>query len=185
MRATADRRFAMVIDSRTCVGCAACVIACKTENAVADGHSRDWILTETTGTFPHLALTIWSARCNHCEDAPCVSACPTGASYVGEGGLVLVDRDVCTGCKACIAACPYGARFIDPRDGTTDKCTFCAHRVLDGTPTTACQEVCPTGSIHFGDLADPASDVARLVATRTATTLLPDAGTRPRVFYLS
>ncbi len=183
--ATDTRRFGMAIDTRTCVGCAACVIACKTENAVPDGVSRDWIQTETTGTFPNLALTIWSARCNHCEDAPCVSACPTGASYVGPGGIVLIDRDRCTGCKACIAACPYGARFIDPAAGTADKCTFCAHRVLNGEATTACQDVCPTESIHFGDLADPASDVSRLLATRTHSVLLPDAGTRPRVFYLS
>jgi Fe-S-cluster-containing dehydrogenase component len=179
------RRFAMAIDTRTCVGCAACVIACKTENRVADGVSRDWITTETTGTFPALAMTIRSERCNHCADAPCVSACPTGASYVGPGGIVLIDRDRCTGCKACLAACPYDARFIDPDTGAADKCTFCAHRVLNGVPTTACQDVCPTASIHFGDLNDPASDVAQLLAARPHAGLRPEAGTRPMVFYLS
>ncbi len=178
------KRYAMAIDTRTCVGCSACVIACKTENAVADGYTRDWITTRTTGTYPALAMTIQSERCNHCEDAPCVSACPTGASYVGPGGTVLVNQDKCSGCKACIAACPYGARFIDPAVGAIDKCTFCVHRTQAGIPTTACQDVCPTESIHFGDVNDPASDIARVLATREHYTLLPDAGTRPRHYYL-
>jgi Fe-S-cluster-containing dehydrogenase component len=179
------RRFGMAIDTRTCVGCAACVIACKTENGVADGVSRDWIRTITTGTWPNLVLTIRSERCNHCEDAPCVTACPTGASYYGPGGTVLVDPDKCTGCKACIAACPYDARFVDPRTGTVDKCTLCVHRLANGTPTTACQEVCPTESIVVGDLTDLDSPIARLLATRAHYTLKPEAGTRPKIFYLS
>lgn len=174
----------MVVDTTTCVGCAACVIACKTENAVADGYSRDWIFTETTGRFPDLAMTIQSERCMHCEDAPCISSCPTGASHYGPGGIVLVNQDKCSGCKACIAACPYGARFIDPNVGAIDKCTFCAHRIVNGIPTTACQDICPTESIHFGDLNDPASDVSLLLEEREHYTLLPEAGTRPKLFYL-
>jgi Fe-S-cluster-containing dehydrogenase component len=179
------KRYGMAIDTRTCVGCSACVIACKTENAVAARYSRDWVTTNTTGTFPHLAMRIQSERCNHCEDAPCVSACPTGASYYGPGGTVLVNRRKCSGCKACIAACPYGARFIDPAVGAIDKCTFCVHRTEAGIPTTACQEVCPTGSISFGDLDDPSSEVSRQLTTREHYTLLPDAGTRPKHFYLT
>ena len=106
------KRYAMVIDTRTCVGCAACVIGCKTENDVADHFARDWIYTETNGSFPNLQMTIRSERCNHCEDAPCVSVCPTGASYYGPGGTVQVNQDKCSGCKACIAACPYDARLV-------------------------------------------------------------------------
>jgi Fe-S-cluster-containing dehydrogenase component len=177
-------RYAMAIDTQTCVGCTACVTACKTENDVAPGFSRDWITQELSGRFPDLSLTIHSARCNHCEDAPCVTVCPTGASYIGPGGIVLVDADKCTGCKACIAACPYDARFVDPRSGTVDKCTFCVHRVENGTPTTACQEVCPTESIYFGDVQDPDSDISRILRSRESYTLLPEAGTTPRHFYL-
>jgi len=176
--------YGMVVDTRTCVACAACVIACKTENNVAEGFSRDWIFTATSGSFPNLEMEIRSERCNHCEDAPCVSVCPTGASHYGPGGTVQVTESKCTGCKACIAACPYDARFIDPRSGVIDKCTFCVHRVENGTPTTACQEVCPTKSIYFGDLNDPESEVSRLVRTRQAYALLPDAGTRPKHFFL-
>src|SRR4030042_763129 len=179
-----QKRYAMAIDTRTCVGCSACVIACKTENRVADGYRRDWIRTETNGTYPNLRMTIQSERCNHCTDAPCVSACPTGASYYGPGSTVLVDRHKCTGCKACIAACPYDARFVAPAVGAVDKCTFCVHRLGHGIPTTACQEVCPTESISFGDLADPLSDLSRLLARRAHYSLRPEAGTRPRHFYL-
>jgi Fe-S-cluster-containing dehydrogenase component len=179
-----EKRYAMAIDTLTCVGCTACVSACKTENDVAPGFSRDWITTEVTGTFPNLDMTIHSARCNHCEDAPCVSVCPTGASYIGPGGIVLVDADKCTGCKACIAACPYDARFVDPRTGTIDKCTFCVHRIENGIPTTACQDVCPTRSIFFGDINDPTSEISRVLDEREHYTLLPEAGTKPRHYYL-
>ena len=178
-------RMGMAIDTQTCVACTACVVACKTENDVADGFARDWITTELVGQFPALEMEIRSERCNHCDDAPCVTACPTGASFVGVGGTVQVDADKCTGCKACIAACPYDARFVDPRTNTVDKCTFCAHRADNaGGWTTACQDVCPTQSIIFGDLNDPNSEVSRALATRKSHTLLPEAGTRPKVFYL-
>jgi Fe-S-cluster-containing dehydrogenase component len=177
-------RYGMAVDTRTCVGCTACVIACKTENDLPDGFARNWITTEVTGTFPDLDMEIRSERCHHCEDAPCVAVCPTGASWIGPGGVVLVDPDRCTGCKACIAACPYGARFVDPRSGTVDKCTFCIHRIGNGTPTTACQEVCPTESIWFGDINDPDSEISRVLATREWYTLLPEAGTKPKHFFL-
>lgn len=148
-------RFGMVIDTRQCVGCMDCVVACKTENDVPDGFCRDWINQRLEGTMPDLRLTITSERCNHCDRPPCVSCCPTGASHVQEfGKVVLVDHEKCIGCKACLASCPYGARFIHP-DGYADKCTFCIHRVEKGE-LPACVAVCPTHAMHFGDLDDPA-----------------------------
>jgi Fe-S-cluster-containing dehydrogenase component len=175
-------RYAMTMDTRRCVGCNACVIGCKTENAVPDGCFRDWIAEEVHGTFPDLSMQIRSERCNHCIDTPCVAACPTGASHVGEGGTVLVTSSKCPGCKACIASCPYDARSVHP-DGHVDKCTFCLHRVKAGR-LPACVEVCPTRSLAFGDLNDPSSPVAKLLATRRYTVLQPGAGTRPQVFFL-
>jgi Fe-S-cluster-containing dehydrogenase component len=176
-------RFAMAVDTRRCVGCNGCVIACKTENALPDGCFRDWIAEEVTGTFPDLQMQIRSERCNHCEVAPCVDACPTGASHFGEGGAVLVTAGKCTGCKACIASCPYGARTVHPQ-GHVDKCSFCLHRVKRGLQP-ACVEICPTRSLAFGDLSDPASPVARLLASCRVTVLQPGAGTRPHVFFLT
>lgn len=176
------RRYAMVMDTRKCVACNACVLACKAENNVPEGFCRDWIVEEVRGTFPNLQAEIRSERCNHCGDPPCVDACPTGASHVGEGGIVLVTHDKCTGCKACIASCPYDARFVHP-EGYVDKCTFCLHRVQKGQQP-ACVTVCPTRSLHFGDLNDPDSDVSRLLATRTWKVQHPEAGTDPHVFFL-
>ena len=177
------KRYAMVMDTRKCVGCAACVLACKAENALTDGYCRSWIVQEIRGRFPDLRQEIRSERCHHCTNAPCVDACPTGASFVAQGGAVLVTQDKCTGCKACIAACPYDARHVGP-DGTVDKCTFCLHRVKDGK-LPACVDICPTASLHFGDLSDPESEVSRLLATREHTVRHPEAGTRPNLYFLT
>jgi Fe-S-cluster-containing dehydrogenase component len=180
---SAAKRYAMAVDTRRCVGCNACVIACKTENALPSGGFRDWIVTEVRGTFPDLSMQIRSERCNHCSETPCVEACPTGASHVAAGGTVLVNPAKCTGCKACMASCPYGARYVTP-GGTVDKCTFCLHRVEKGR-VPACVETCPTRSLTFGDLADPASAVAQLVARRRHDVVKPEAGTVPNVFFLT
>ncbi len=86
-------RYGMVIDTLKCVGCQDCVIACEAENNVPEGFCRDWITTEAKGTFPTIQLEIRTERCNHCTDAPCVSACPTGASHYHDvGGVVLVNH---------------------------------------------------------------------------------------------
>ncbi|MDZ7372070.1 MAG: 4Fe-4S dicluster domain-containing protein [candidate division KSB1 bacterium] len=176
-------RFAMVIDTLKCVGCMDCVVACKTENDVPEGLNRDWITTVTEGKFPTLRTEIRSERCNHCGNPPCVHCCPTGASHVHDlDGVVLVHHNLCIGCKACLASCPYDARFIHPK-GYADKCTFCIHRVEKGLDP-ACVSVCPTHCMYFGDLDDPNSQVSRLLQERKHHALLPEAGTRPQIFYL-
>ncbi len=175
-------RYAMTVDTKLCVGCNGCVLACKSENALPEDGFRDWIVTETKGVFPELSQEIRSERCNHCSKSPCVSACPTGASHMQEGGTVIVDKRKCTGCKACIAACPYGARYVH-RDGYVDKCTFCLHRTREGN-APACVEVCPTSSLAFGDLNDPESEVSKNLAHRRYKTLKPEAGLEPNVYFL-
>lgn len=177
------KRYAMVVDTRQCVACKACVLACKAENAVPDGRARDWLVEEVRGQFPVLRAENRSERCNHCANPPCVAACPTGASHVNEGGTVLVTHHKCTGCKACIGACPYDSRYVHP-DGYVDKCTFCLHRVQDGK-VPACVEVCPTFCLHFGDLSDPDSEVSRLLRERPAKVLHPETGCGPNVYFLT
>jgi len=176
-------RLGMVIDTRLCVGCQDCVVACKTENQTPEGMHRDWITQQLGGAFPTLHLQIRSERCNQCDNPPCVTCCPTGASHVHDwGGVVLVTKNQCIGCKACVASCPYDARYIHP-DGFADKCTFCMHRVEKGQDP-ACVEVCPTRCMVFGDLDDPESLASRLLASRAHRAVLPEAGTSPCIFYL-
>jgi len=161
-----------------------CVVACKTENSVPEGLNRDWIAYDTAGQFPTLQMEIRSERCNHCDNPPCVYCCPTGASHINDiGNVVLVEHSVCIGCKACVASCPYDARFVHP-DGYVDKCTFCIHRVEQGL-NPACVSVCPTYCMYFGDLDDINSEVSRMLAARKHHPLLSEAGTKPRIFYLT
>ena len=172
----------MAIDTRKCVGCSDCVIACQTENNIPLGYARDWITETVEGTYPDLSIEIRSERCNHCENAPCVRCCPTGASQVAEGGIVITVADECIGCGACIESCPYEARYTHP-DGYVDKCTFCLHRVKEGQ-LPACVEVCPTKCMYFGDIEDPNSEISQILKTRKQKTLAPEAGTNPHIFYL-
>lgn len=175
-------RYAMAADTRRCVGCHACVIACKEENNLNLGAFRDWIVTETKGSFPDLHMEIRSERCNHCDVPDCVYACPTGASHTGPGGVVLVNAEKCTGCKACMAACPYDARYVHD-DGHVDKCTFCIHRVERGEDP-ACVSICPTKTLIFGDLDDPDSEISRALASREYKVLQPERGMGPNLYFL-
>jgi Fe-S-cluster-containing dehydrogenase component len=128
--------------------------------------------------------------CLHCEDAPCVTVCPTGASYKrAEDGIVLVNESDCIGCGLCAWACPYGARELDQAAGVMKKCTLCVDRIYnenlpeeDREP--ACVRTCPAGARHFGDFADPDSHVSRLTAERGGMDLMPEQGTRPVNKYL-
>lgn len=176
-------RYAMAIDTKKCVGCGDCVVACQTENNVPHGYCRDWIVENVTGTYPSLALEFRSERCNHCDNSPCVRCCPTGASHIAEGGIVLVKQSKCIGCGACIQSCPYDARYTHP-EGYVDKCTFCIHRVEKGQ-NPACVDVCPTTCLHFGDLDDPNSDVSLALKDRTWKVLAPEAGTKPQLYFLT
>jgi Fe-S-cluster-containing dehydrogenase component len=172
----------MAIDTKKCVGCSDCVVACQTENDVPIGFCRDWITETVDGSYPSLELEYRSERCNHCANAPCVRCCPTGASQIVEGGVVVVEKDMCIGCGACIESCPYDARYTHP-DGYVDKCTFCIHRVRDGLKP-ACVEVCPTKCMYFGDLDKENSEISLVLRNRKYKVLAPEAGTRPMVYYL-
>ena len=175
-------RYAMAIDTKKCIGCGDCVIACQSENQIPVGYCRSWTAEVVKGAYPTVDLLMRSERCNHCENAPCVRTCPTGASFVGEGGIVKVDQDKCIGCGACVESCPYDARMMHP-EGYADKCTFCDHLLNDGGP--ACVGVCPTKCMYFGDIEDPSSEIALLLKHRSWEVLKAEAGTRPQVYYLT
>lgn len=177
---TSATRWGMLIDTDKCAkGCTDCVDACNEEHALTPIHGpetdaqyiRKVTLREKT-TGHELSLPL---MCQHCETAPCVDVCPTGASFKREDGIVLVDKHTCIGCRYCMMACPYKARsFIHevienqtlsaPRGkGTVESCTLCVHRVdKDGIP--ACVEACTEeehNAMIFGNINDPESEISK------------------------
>ncbi len=200
-----ERKLGLVIDLDTCVGCHACVISCKEWNTGGQGAplSDQDAAGDASGTFLNRIHTFEVApetgpakvvhlpkSCLHCEDAPCVTVCPTGASFKRrEDGIVLVEEDWCIGCGLCAWACPYGAREMDQAAGVMKKCTLCVDRIYNETlkeedRIPSCVRTCPAGARHFGDLGDPESDVSRLVAERGGMDLMPEQGTKPVNKYL-
>ena len=176
-------RYGFVIDHRKCIGCHACTVACKEENQVPLGAFRTWVKYVEKGTWPHTRRYFSVLRCNHCDDAPCVTICPTVALYRRDDGIVDFDGARCIGCKSCMQGCPYDALYIDPDTNTAAKCHYCAHRLEVGLEP-ACVIVCPERAIIAGDLDDPRAEIARLVAREQVEVRKPEQGTRPKVYYV-
>ncbi len=180
-RPSSGRRLGLVVDLARCVGCEACTVACKAENGVPDPHWRSRIvLVPGWGTSEPRPVK-WG--CMHCDEAPCVSVCPTGATYKRADGIVAIDANRCIGCRYCMVACPYGARFFDEQRGVPDKCDLCLDRVDRGLEP-ACAVTCVGRAITFGDLNDPDSEVAAAVASGRAQPMHPELGTEPSVYYI-
>lgn len=193
-------RYAMVIKVNMCTGCQTCSVACKMENLTMPGCARTTIIDQVSG--------VWDVRlCNQCENPPCVPVCPVHATWKEDSGITVVDQEKCIGCGQCVASCPYKARHINPKkgyfkedlafekvakkakekhrlhiSGKVDKCDFCMHRLKKGL-MPMCVEACTTLARVFGDLDDPKSEVAQLVA-KGAMPLRPELGTKPRIFYI-
>ena len=147
------KKYAIILDTKKCLNCKACTVACKLENAVAveEENYRNWV-TELPlqGSFPNLHQEFRPSQCQHCENAPCVEVCMVQASYYRPDGIVMMDYDKCIGCRYCEVACPYQARSFNwekfegpnpavpewgqpeverrPR-GVPEKCSFCYQRI--------------------------------------------------------
>ena len=200
------KKLGLVIDLDICVGCHACAVNCKEWNT--SGHSAPLHDVEPYGDDPS---GVWFNRihtfeieseingsktvhfpksCLHCDDAPCVPVCPTGASYKREeDGIVLVNADTCIGCKLCSWACPYGAREYDENAGVMKKCTLCVDKIYntnipkeDRVP--ACVSTCPAGARSFGDLNDESSDLFQIIEDRGGYDLMPEQQCNPVNKYL-
>jgi Fe-S-cluster-containing dehydrogenase component/formate-dependent nitrite reductase membrane component NrfD len=176
-------KYAFVIDQRKCIGCHACTVACKAEHDVPIGVYRTWVKYIERGEFPNSRRYFLVNRCNHCDDAPCVKICPTQALYKRADGIVDFDSNRCIGCKSCMQACPYDALYIDPYSHTAAKCNYCAHRTELGLEP-ACVVVCPEHAIIAGDMHNPKTEIAQIIAREPVRVRKPEQGTKPNVYYL-
>lgn len=198
-------RWVYLIDTRKCIGCGACVRACRRENDVPEGRYRTWIEryaipvegevhvdSPRGGEFgfdpdasqAHVAKSFFVPKlCNHCANTPCTQVCPVGASFSTVDGVVLVDHEHCIGCGYCVQACPYGSRYFDPVGHTARKCTLCYHRITKGL-STACVTVCPVGARMLGDRLNPEDPVMEILETERVEVLQAHLLTEPQCYYL-
>lgn len=200
-------RYGMAIDLARCVGCGGCATACKMSNNLPNKVWWNTIRSEgpdlvSVGKFPNVTKNVFPVNCQHCENPACVKACPVGATYKREDGIVMQDYDKCIGCRMCMVACPYNARmfnwkkpehYVDHAVGESDapvhqsnvveKCTFCVNRLSRGEGP-ACMQICPMRARFWGDLDDPNSGVSKAIQGRQYTKLLEQLGTAPKVYYL-
>lgn len=205
--------YGMLIDASTCCGCNACAFACKYQNATPAGMYWCKVIAGEEGEYPNSVQTVMPMSCQHCQNAPCVRVCPTGASHYDENGSVQIEYDKCLGCRMCIAACPYHVRQfnaagsernpywkgVEGEDaemtpfealrsnehvmGVVEKCVLCKGRTDEGLDP-ACVQTCITKSRWFGDLDDPDSEINERIRELGATTLLPEYGTKPSLYYV-
>ena len=208
-----DKQMGMVIDTERCIACLNCMKACSDENNTAEGSLWMYVFRYQQDDYTDQEHYL-SRPCQHCADAPCVNACPTAARFRRtEDGIILTDFDRCTGCRYCEVSCPYGVNYFqwtdapgefdyerevdgrnvagNPGQGIMSKCTFCIHRQDSGDPdledTTACEDICPTDAIHFGNLEDPESAPRQHLEEKKGSSkfrLFKDADTDPNVFYI-
>jgi Fe-S-cluster-containing dehydrogenase component/formate-dependent nitrite reductase membrane component NrfD len=176
-------QYGFLMDHRRCIGCHACTVACKSENDVPVGSFRTWVKYTEKGVFPAVKRHFSVLRCNHCTKAPCVTICPVNALEKRSDGIVDIDRDACIGCRACMQACPYDAIYLNEDSGSVEKCHFCAHRIEQNL-APACVIVCPEEAIVFGDLHEPTSKIAQMVAQHPTLVRRAEQKTGPNVHYL-
>ncbi len=179
-------RYGMLHDETACIGCTACMEACRETNNVPEGVSRlEIIRTGPVGEFPDAQYFFFRKSCQHCEDPPCVNVCPTGASHIDpKTGIVDINGDICSGCKYCVAACPYKVRFINPVTRIIDKCDFCRHTNLKQGKLPACVLACPMEALTFGNLDDPKSEISRKIKASTTYRYKEAVGTKPKMYRI-
>ncbi|MUK63207.1 cytochrome c nitrite reductase Fe-S protein [Aliivibrio fischeri] len=181
-----SKRYGMVHDENACIGCTACTEACREVNSVPEGVTRlEIIRSEPRGEFPDVEYRFTRKSCQHCENAPCVMVCPTGAAYKDETtGIVDVHNEKCVGCGYCLAACPYQVRFFNPVTKSADKCDFCRETNLAEGKQPACVESCPTKALTFGDLNDKNSEINAVLNTNPVYRDKVDLGTKPKLYKI-
>lgn len=198
-------KLVIITDLNKCFGCNACQLGCKSwHTSSIFGPMTDlnpwgeepWslyfmrVVRMEVGEYPNVRTTPVPISCFQCEDPPCVKVCPTGAIYKRVvDGVVVIDYTICQGFRYCINACPYGNITYDPVEGVSKKCVLCVDRLYDDSlpayeRVPACVAHCPSGVRIFGDLADPDSEVSRIVSQYGGFPLGAEYGTKPEELYL-
>ena len=181
------KKFGWFVDTRRCFGCHGCEVSCKAENDVPLGHFIRQTFYKDVGEYPKVARMFLPMSCQHCEDAPCIKACPCGALHKESGGTVAIDYNICCGHGTCVEVCPYGAIYLDPVAKQAVKCHNCYHRTENGMEP-ACVPTCPSEALYFGDLNDPESKVSKAMEDAKAANgelsqLRPEKNTNPRMWF--
>jgi formate dehydrogenase iron-sulfur subunit len=140
---------AIYFDASLCVECTACKVACNDQWGLKENELYLTFKSKETGKFPNAHYNISRHSCNHCQEAPCVEACPTGClSKDAKTGMTKVELEKCSGCGYCETVCPYDSVWVE--NGHTNKCVGCLDRVEAGLQP-ACVDICPTDALQFGD----------------------------------
>jgi len=188
-------KYGIIMDVTKCNGCYNCFLACKDEHCGNDfppyalsqpmtGHYWMKVIEKERGQYPKVKVAYTAVPCQHCENATCVKLAQDGAIYKREDGIVIIDPVKAQGKKELLASCPYRVIYWNEARGLPQKCTLCAHLLDRGWKEPRCVEVCPTGALVFGDLDDPNSEVARLVASGKTEALHPEYGLKEKVRYI-
>ena len=189
-------RYGMIIDITKCTGCYNCFLACRDEFAGNDypGYAAaqpmtgmNWmrVIERERGQYPKVKVAYTPITCMQCENAACIKASQGGAVYRREDGIVIIDPVKAKGQQQIVTGCPYRVIEWNEEKQIPQKCTLCAHLLDQGEKVPRCVESCPTGALIFGDLDDPKSEVAKLMATGTTEVLHPDYGMNEKVRYIS
>ncbi len=189
-------RYGMVIDVSKCGGCYNCFLACKDEHCGRDfpgysapqpatGHSWMRVVEMERGSYPKVKLAHLAIPCMQCREAPCLECGQDGAVYRRPDGIVVIDPVRAKGRRDLVSACPYGVIYWNEEEELPQKCTFCAHLLDAGWKEPRCVELCPAGALTFGNLDDPESKVARLVAERDTEVLHPEFELGENVVYVN
>ncbi len=206
------KSWVMVLDLSKCRNARNCVRSCQTAHHLRPEqyHLNTLQMQDTESTKPYHM----PKQCQHCDNPPCVSVCPVNATFKRNDGIVLIDNERCIGCRFCIAACPYSARsfnWFEPKDadkdvdlvydielnvpqkkGTITKCLFSADKLRKGE-LPYCVTACPNGVYYFGDFNEDAVTngttkqtvrLSQLLSDNGAYQLMPELGTKPRIYYL-
>ncbi len=150
-------QYAIVTDLNRCVGCLACMVACKAVNNVPIGNYWNKVLRigpvkkENYQATNDVEMYYLPVQCQHCENPACVSVCPTEASHKLADGTVQVDKEKCIGCQFCAMACPYGVRYLNEEERVVEKCTLC-DQITQAGGLPQCVIQCGGRARFFGDL---------------------------------